>query len=77
MYNQFRFGLSVSVPVFCPPLPDGGCVCKHTVVIKCKGDAKLSDDCLNIAKKSLKTSFKALESFGVNVYPEPQANYVA
>lgn len=45
------------------PSADGGCVYKHTIVFKCKGDAKVSEDIINQTKEAFKNTFKALESY--------------
>ncbi|PWA49405.1 vegetative storage protein, VSP [Artemisia annua] len=44
------------------PSADGGAVYKHNVVLKCKGDAKPTEETINQFKESFKNTFKALES---------------
>ncbi|KAJ9546460.1 hypothetical protein OSB04_019003 [Centaurea solstitialis] len=51
------------------PSSDGGSLYKHSVVFKCKGDAKLPEDTLNLVKESLKKTFKAIESHAI-AHPE-------
>ncbi|KAI3730069.1 hypothetical protein L6452_18745 [Arctium lappa] len=51
------------------PSSDGGSIYKHTTVFKCKGDAKLTEDTLNLVKATLKKTFKAIESYAI-AHPE-------
>nr|GEW66224.1 root allergen protein-like [Tanacetum cinerariifolium] len=44
------------------PSADGGAVFKHCVVVKCKGDAKPTEETLNQFKESFKNTFKALDA---------------
>ncbi|KAF5781966.1 putative Bet v I/Major latex protein [Helianthus annuus] len=48
------------------PSTNGGSVYKHTTLVKCKGDAKLTDDFINLCKEALKNSFNALESYAID-----------
>lgn len=43
----------------------GGSTYKHTVLYKCKGDNKLKDDDINLAKESVGKTFKAVEAFNI------------
>ncbi|XP_071703674.1 root allergen protein-like [Rutidosis leptorrhynchoides] len=51
------------------PSSNGGSVYKHTVEIKCKGDSKLDEDKINLAKEACNKTFKAIESY-VIAHPE-------
>ncbi|MFS7986402.1 putative Bet v I/Major latex protein [Helianthus anomalus] len=53
----------------CIPSANGGSVYKHMFLIKSKGDAKITDDFINLSKESLKNTFKALESYAID-HPE-------
>ncbi|KAI3506077.1 hypothetical protein L1887_28433 [Cichorium endivia] len=45
------------------PSADGGSTYKHTIVNKCKGDNKLTDDHVKLAKESFTKTFKAIEAY--------------
>ncbi|KAI3506075.1 hypothetical protein L1887_28431 [Cichorium endivia] len=47
------------------PSADGGSVYKHSMVFKCKGDAKLSEDNVSQMKEGLKKTFKAIEAYAI------------
>ncbi|KAJ0509308.1 putative Bet v I/Major latex protein [Helianthus annuus] len=53
----------------CISSANGGSVYKHTCLIKCKGDAKITDDFINLSKESMADTFKALESYAID-HPE-------
>ncbi|KAJ0501501.1 putative Bet v I/Major latex protein [Helianthus annuus] len=53
----------------CISSANGGSVYKHTCLIKCKGDAKITDDFINLSKESMTDTFKALESYAID-HPE-------
>ncbi|KAM0064313.1 putative Bet v I/Major latex protein [Helianthus debilis subsp. tardiflorus] len=48
------------------PSTNGGSVYKHTTLVKFKGDAKLTDDFINLCKETLKNSFNAIESYAID-----------
>ncbi|GJZ01956.1 root allergen protein-like protein [Tanacetum coccineum] len=51
------------------PSADGGAVFKHSVVLKCKGDAKPTEETLNQFKEFFKNTFKTLEAYAI-AHPE-------
>ncbi|MFS7986416.1 putative START-like domain superfamily protein [Helianthus anomalus] len=51
------------------PSPNGGAVYKHTIIFKYIGDAKLSDEAMNISKETVKNNFKRMESYAI-AHPE-------
>ena len=51
------------------PSADGGCVYKHSMVFKCKGDAKLSEDNVSLMKEGIIKVFKAVEAYAI-AHPE-------
>ncbi|KAJ0734517.1 putative Bet v I/Major latex protein [Helianthus annuus] len=51
------------------PSPNGGAIYKRTVIFKCIGDAKLSDEAMNISKETIKNIFKRMESYAI-AHPE-------
>lgn len=51
------------------PSADGGAVFKNSAVLKCKGDAKPTEENINHFKESFKNTFKALESYAI-AHPE-------
>ncbi|KAL4563060.1 hypothetical protein LXL04_027091 [Taraxacum kok-saghyz] len=51
------------------PSADGGSVYKHSMVFKCKGDAKLTDENVSLMKEGLKKTFKAIETYVIS-HPE-------
>ncbi|MFS7986418.1 putative Bet v I/Major latex protein [Helianthus anomalus] len=51
------------------PSPNGGAVYKHTIIFKYIGDAKLSDEAMNITKETTKNNFKRFESYAI-AHPE-------
>ncbi|CAI9291931.1 root allergen protein [Lactuca sativa] len=50
------------------PSADGGSTYKHTIVNKCKGDNKLTDDQVKLTKESFTKTFKAVEAH-INANP--------
>ena len=51
------------------PSADGGCVYKHSMVFKCKGDATLSEANVSLMKEGIKKTFKAVEAYAI-AHPE-------
>ena len=51
------------------PSADGGAVFKNNSVLKCKGDAKPTEETINHFKESFKNTFKALEAYAI-AHPE-------
>ncbi|KAF5781970.1 putative Bet v I/Major latex protein [Helianthus annuus] len=51
------------------PSPNGGAIYKRTIIFKCIGDAKLSDEAMNISKETIKSIFKRMESYAI-AHPE-------